>query len=51
MNHSDLIKSFPSKFQNRGNIPMVTYQLGDTVTKKIFNYKEIVNSVFDDEGV
>ena len=30
---------------------MVTYQLGNTVRKKFWNYKEKVNSIFVDEEV
>ena len=33
LNHLDIIENFPSDIQNKENIPMVTYQLGNTVRK------------------
>ena len=41
----------PIYFIKRGNIPMVTYQLGDIVINKISSYKELVNLVFVGEKV
>ena len=49
LNHPDVIEILPYDIQNKENIPIVTYQLGNTVRNKLLNYKETVNSIFVNE--
>ena len=47
LNDPEVIKYLPSKdLQTKEIIPVVTYNLGNTIRNKIFNYKETVESVF-----
>ena len=39
------------KLKTNDNNPTVTYILGETITNKILNYKETVNSIYGDESV
>ena len=48
-NHPDVTETLPCDIQNKENINIVTYQLGNTVRNKLLNYKETVNSVFVNE--
>ena len=47
LNDPEVIQHLPSKdLQTKENIPVVTYNLGNTIRNKIFNYKQTVESIF-----
>ena len=48
-NH-EVIKLLPDVLQKQENIPVVTYRLGKTIRNKIVNYKNVVTSLFFQEG-
>ena len=40
LNHADIIETLPCDIQNKETVTMTTYQLGNTGTIKLLNYKE-----------
>ena len=44
-------KTVSEKLKNNDSNATVTYQLGKRIRNKILNYKEAVNSIYDDEDV
>lgn len=40
LNHADVIETHPCDIQNKETVTMTTYQLGNTGTNKLLNYKE-----------
>ena len=50
-NYLDKIKTPPYSLQEKNSIPNVTYELGNTITKNILNYKDTALSIYIDPKV
>ena len=49
--HSDIIKTLANNLQKKESMTTVTYKLGNTIRKNILKYKDVVNSVYNDQKV
>ena len=49
-NIPEVVFQISDKLKNNDNNPTVASQLGKMIRNKISNYKEAINSIYDDEG-
>ena len=40
LNHADVIETLPCDIQNKETVTITTYQISNTDTNKLLNYKE-----------
>ena len=50
LRNREVLNLLPDVLQQPENIPVVTYKLGNTIRNKVVNYKDVVTSLFFDEG-